>query len=246
MDPRCRPAPPSSRPSERIGSRPEHGSATPPCTPCSTTIWGSGRSPIGSGWPEEPCAASPAPPLSTKITAASRAGGGAGRAGGLAARLDSLAAEATSALDELRELARGIHPAILAEGGLRPALKTLARRCAIPVEQDVLVDRRLPEPIEIAAYYLVAEALTNVAKHAHASTIHVEVDTTEGDAGGVLRVCVRDDGRGGADLAGGSGLVGLQDRVEALGGRLRVQSAPGAGTTVRAELPLGPARAASG
>ena len=164
----------------------------------------------------------------------------------LAAHLDFLAAEATSALDELRELARGIHPAILAEGGLRPALKTLARRCTVPVALDVRVDRRLPEPIEIAAYYLVAEALTNAAKHAHASIVHVEVDTAEGDAGAVLRVCVRDDGRGGADLAGGSGLVGLKDRVEALGGRLWVQTAPGAGTTVRAELPLGPARAASG
>ena len=107
------------------------------------------------------------------------------------------------------------------------------------------VDRRLPEPIEIAAYYLVAEALTNAAKHAHASIVHVEADTADRDAGAVLRVLVRDDGRGGADLAGGSGLVGLKDRVEALGGRLWVQTAPGAGTTVRAELPLGPARAAS-
>ncbi|MCU1665039.1 MAG: serine/threonine protein kinase, partial [Pseudonocardia sp.] len=164
----------------------------------------------------------------------------------LAAQLDDLAAEATSALDELRELARGIHPALLAEGGLPPALKTLARRCTVRVEQDVRVDRRLPEPIEIAAYYLVAEALTNAAKHAHASIVHVEADTADCDAGDVLRVCVRADGRGGADLAGGSGLVGLKDRVEALGGRLWVQSAPGAGTTVRAELPLGPARAASG
>jgi signal transduction histidine kinase len=110
----------------------------------------------------------------------------------------------------------------------------------------VRVDRRLPEPIEVAAYYLVAEALTNAAKHAHASVVHVDADTAEGDAGAVLRVCVRDDGRGGADLAGGSGLVGLKDRLEALGGRLGVQTAPGAGTTVRAELPLGPARAASG
>jgi signal transduction histidine kinase len=164
----------------------------------------------------------------------------------LAAQLDDLAAEATSALDELRELARGIHPAVLAEGGLPPALKTLARRCTVRVELAVRVDRRLPEPIEVAAYYLVAEALTNAAKHAHASVVHVDADTAEGDAGAVLRVCVRDDGRGGADLAGGSGLVGLKDRLEALGGRLGVQTAPGAGTTVRAELPLGPARAASG
>ncbi len=161
----------------------------------------------------------------------------------LAAQLDNLAAGLTGALDELRELARGIHPAILAEGGLPPALKTLARRSAVRVELDVRVDR-LPEQIEIAAYYLVAEALTNAAKHAHASVVHVAVDTTDGDA--VLRVCVRDDGRGGADLAGGSGLVGLKDRVEALGGRLGVQTALGAGTTVHAEFPLGPARAVAG
>jgi signal transduction histidine kinase len=166
-------------------------------------------------------------------------------AGELQTSLGDLAAEVTSALDELRELARGIHPAILAEGGLRPALKGLARRSAVPVELDVRVDRRLPEPIEIAAYYLVAEALTNVAKHAHASVVHVEAATAHG-AGDLLRVSVRDDGRGGADLAGGSGLVGLKDRMEALGGRLSVQSAPGAGTTVAAELPLGAARAASG
>ncbi|WP_343984522.1 AAA family ATPase [Pseudonocardia aurantiaca] len=177
----------------------------------------------------------------------------------LVAELNSLAAEATSALDELRELARGIHPAILAEGGLRPALKTLARRGTVPVRLDARVDGRLPEPIEVAAYYMVAEALTNVAKHAHASVVHVEVDTVEvdtvevdtaagdsvsGDA--VLRVCVRDDGRGGATFAGGSGLVGLKDRVEALGGRIRVQSAPGDGTAVQVELPLGTARPGSG
>jgi signal transduction histidine kinase/predicted ATPase len=162
--------------------------------------------------------------------------------GELGAELDLAVEEATGAVEELRELARGIHPAILAEGGLPPALKTLARRCTVPVELDVRVDRRPPEPIEIAAYYLVAEALTNAAKHAHASTVHVQVDTTDS----VLRVCVRDDGRGGADLAGGSGLVGLNDRVEALGGRLWLHTAPGAGTTIRAELPLGPARAISG
>ena len=158
----------------------------------------------------------------------------------LAARLDELAAEATSTLDELRELARGIHPAILVEGGLPPALKALARRATIPVRLDVRTDRRLPEPIEIAGYYLVAEALTNAAKHAHASTVDVQVNTVDaGDGTDALRVCVRDNGGGGADLSCGSGLVGLKDRVEALGGRLWVQSAPGAGTTVQAELPLG-------
>ena len=160
-------------------------------------------------------------------------------AGELAARLDSLVTEATSTLDELRELARGIHPVVLAEGGLAAALEVLARRSAVPVELDVRVVGRLPEQIEVAAYYLVSEALTNAAKHAHASVVHVEVDAVEVDEGdGVLRVHVRDDGRGGANPAGGSGLVGLKDRIEALGGRLWLQSTPGAGTTVQATLPL--------
>ncbi|GAA1224476.1 AAA family ATPase [Pseudonocardia alaniniphila] len=162
----------------------------------------------------------------------------------LQAQLADLAAQATIALDELREFARGIHPAILADGGLRPALKTLARRSPVPVELDVAVDRRLPDQIEIAVYYLVAEALTNTAKHAHASVVHVEVNTAHD--GDLLQVWVRDDGRGSADLSGGTGLVGLRDRAEALGGRLSVQSAPGAGTTVQAELPLSSARAESG
>jgi signal transduction histidine kinase len=163
---------------------------------------------------------------------------------GLAAGLDDLIVELTGALDELRELARGIHPAILAEGGLPPALKALARRCTVPVELDVRVDSRPSEPIEIAVYYLVSEALTNAAKHARASAVRVEVGTD--DASASLRVRVRDDGRGGADFAGGSGLVGLKDRVEALGGRLAVQSAPSTGTTVRAELPFDPAPATDG
>jgi GAF domain-containing protein len=154
----------------------------------------------------------------------------------LKAHLDEVAAEVVSTLDELRELARGIHPSVLAKGGLHPALNTLARRSSVPVDLQMRIDRRLPEQIEIATYYVVSEALTNAAKHAHASNVHVEVDTDEADA--VLRVQVRDDGRGGADLSGGTGLVGLKDRIEALSGRLSVQTAPGAGTTVRAELPL--------
>ena len=163
----------------------------------------------------------------------------------LAAQLDDLAAEAASTLDEVRELARGIHPAMLVEGGLPSALKAFTRRCTIPVRLDVRADRRLPEPIEVAAYYVVAEALTNAVKHAHASTIAVQVDTAvAGDGTDALRVCVRDDGDGGADLSGGSGLVGLKDRVEALGGRLWVQSPRGAGTTVQAQLPLTPAQPA--
>jgi signal transduction histidine kinase len=137
-------------------------------------------------------------------------------------------------LDELREIARGIHPAALAEGGLQPALKTLARRSAVPVRLDVAVERRLPESIELAAYYVVSEALTNTAKHAHATVADVRLAAGEG----VLRVWVRDDGRGGADLAGGTGLVGVKDRVEALGGNISVHSPPGAGTTVEIAFPL--------
>jgi signal transduction histidine kinase len=155
-------------------------------------------------------------------------------AGELAAQLDDVAAGLTDVLDDLREIARGLHPAALAEGGLRSALKTLARRSAVPVRLAVGVDGRLPEPIEIAAYYVVAEALTNTAKHASATVADVQV--TAGD--GVLRVRVRDDGRGGADLTRGSGLVGLTDRVEALGGHITLHSPTGAGTTVEIALPL--------
>jgi signal transduction histidine kinase len=155
-------------------------------------------------------------------------------AGELSLQLDEVVAELNGALDELREIASGLHPAVLAEGGLRPALKTLARRSAVPVNLDVTLDGRLPEQIELAAYYVVAEALTNTAKHADASGVDVTVTVSEG----VLRVAVRDDGRGGADLTAGSGLVGLTDRAEALGGRLWVKSPPGAGTTVQVMLPL--------
>ncbi|MCW2783301.1 MAG: histidine kinase, partial [Marmoricola sp.] len=152
----------------------------------------------------------------------------------LAARLDPVADGLTGVLDELREIARGIHPAALAEGGLRSALKTLARRSAVPVRLDVQADARAPEPIELAAYYVVSEALTNTAKHAHATVADVRMAVGEG----VLRVCVRDDGRGGADLTRGTGLVGLKDRVEALGGRISLYSPPGGGTTVEIALPL--------
>jgi signal transduction histidine kinase len=139
-----------------------------------------------------------------------------------------------STLDELREIARGIHPAILAQGGLGPALKTLARRCSVPVELQVTVESRLSESVEVATYYVVAEALTNAAKHADAALIRV----TGQVRGGVLQVRVQDDGRGGAAPAGGSGLVGLVDRVEALGGTLVLTSPPGAGTSVELTLPL--------
>jgi signal transduction histidine kinase len=152
----------------------------------------------------------------------------------LATQMDLMAEELTGALDELREIARGIHPAALAEGGLRPALKALARRFAVPVRLDVGVDERLPEPIELAAYYVVAEALTNTAKHADASVVDVRAESGEG----ILQILVRDNGRGGADIARGTGLIGLTDRVEALGGRLSLYSPPGVGTTMQVALPL--------
>ncbi|WP_432827011.1 AAA family ATPase [Dactylosporangium sp. CA-092794] len=157
----------------------------------------------------------------------------------LRARLDHAAVAATNALDELRETARGIHPAILTNSGLAAALRALARRSPVPVELDIRAQARLPERVEVSAYYLVAEALTNAAKHAHASavTVTVETDVTV-PAHAVLRVGVRDDGVGGADFARGTGLVGLKDRVEALGGRVLLHSPPGAGTSLLAELPL--------
>jgi signal transduction histidine kinase len=152
----------------------------------------------------------------------------------LAGELDRVAAGMTSALDELREIARGIHPAILAEGGLAAALKTLARRSSVPVELGVRTTGRLPGRVEVTAYYVVSEALTNTAKHANASAVHVSV----GPVDGIVRLSVRDDGIGGADPTRGSGLVGLKDRVEATGGTLIVQSRPGEGTRLLDELPV--------
>jgi PAS domain S-box-containing protein len=140
----------------------------------------------------------------------------------------------TSALDEVREIARGIHPAILSEGGLEPALRVLARRSAVPVELDLRAKQRLPQPIEVAAYYVVSEALTNVAKYAQASIVNVELDTHDA----ILQLAIHDDGIGGADATQGSGLVGLSDRIEAVGGTLTVSSQPGDGTHIRAEIPL--------
>ena len=143
--------------------------------------------------------------------------------------------ELQEALHELRELARGIHPAILTDGGLTSALRTLAERTPITVS-IVATERRLPPAVETAAYFIVSEALANVVKHARASRVSVAVGA---DANHVV-VDVEDDGVGGADAALGSGLRGLQDRVHALGGRLSVESGPGTpGTQVRAELPCG-------
>jgi signal transduction histidine kinase len=140
---------------------------------------------------------------------------------------------------ELQEISRGVPPGILAEGGLPTALQKLARRSPVPVQLEVAITDALPESIQVATYYLVAEALTNAAKHADATTVEVHLDTGGTDTGDpVLRVWVADDGRGGADPHSGSGLVGLNDRLQTLGGRLWLHSPPGAGTTIRAELPL--------
>jgi GAF domain-containing protein len=152
----------------------------------------------------------------------------------LSAELNDLDAELNEALDELRELAHGLHPTVLARSGLRSALKSLARRCPVPVRLTVAVDRRPPEHVELAAYYVVAEALTNVTKHARASVVEIEVSTDDN----ALRARIFDDGRGGANPAAGTGLLGLIDRIEALGGRISLHSPPGAGTAVQISLPL--------
>jgi len=152
----------------------------------------------------------------------------------LRAQLAGVADGLTGALEELRELSRGIHPAILSEGGLGPALKALARRSVLPVELEVDVGARLPEPVEVAGYYVVSEALANAAKHAHASVAQVEARARDGR----LHLSVRDDGVGGATLGGGSGLVGLADRVAALGGTIKVHSPAGQGTTLQIDLPI--------
>ena len=153
----------------------------------------------------------------------------------LRAQLDGVADGLAGALDDLRELTRGIHPAILSEGGLRPALKALARRSMVPVELDVDVQARLPEPVEVAAYYVVSEALANTAKHAQASVAWVDVRADDGS----LHLSVRDDGVGGATPGRGSGLIGLTDRVEALGGTIALHSPAGKGTSLQVDLPIG-------
>jgi signal transduction histidine kinase len=141
--------------------------------------------------------------------------------------------ELAASLSELRELAHGIHPAVLTDRGLGPALESLAARSSLPVDVAVAVERRPDAAVEVAAYYFVSEALTNAAKHACATRVTVRAFV----AGTRLVVVVTDDGAGGADVSGGSGLRGLADRIEALGGTLRVASVPGAGTSLRAAIP---------
>ena len=152
----------------------------------------------------------------------------------LRAEVARAADELTVVLEELREISRGIHPAILTEGGLAPALKALARRSAMPVEIEVRCERRFAEGVEAAAYYVVSEALTNAAKHAAASRVQIALRLENS----TLYLSIRDDGVGGADPTRGSGLIGLRDRVEALGGRIEVASPPGSGTRLQVEIPL--------
>ena len=142
-------------------------------------------------------------------------------------------AELDQALGELRELARGIHPAVLTERGLATALHALAERAPIPIELTQIPEARLPGSVEAAIYYVVAEAITNVAKYAQATRATVEVERSNGFATAV----VTDDGVGGAEPVPGSGLAGLADRVEALGGRLQIDSPAGRGTQLSAEIP---------
>jgi signal transduction histidine kinase len=134
---------------------------------------------------------------------------------------------------ELQEISRGLHPAILSRGGLTAALKVLARRSAVPVDLDVAIEQRLPESVEVAAYYVVAEALANAAKHAQACEVQVRARVTPE----ALSLSICDDGIGGADSRKGSGLIGLRDRIEVLGGRMQVASPPGGGTALDITIP---------
>ena len=153
---------------------------------------------------------------------------------GLREELGRLARGTAEILEELREISRGIHPAVLSLGGLGLALKALARRSPVPVKLDVRVQARLPERAEVAAYFVVSEALANVAKHARASVVEVQVEVRDG----ALAVSISDDGIGGADPSRGSGLIGLTDRVEASGGTISISSHAGAGTQITAQLPI--------
>ncbi|GAB3963460.1 hypothetical protein GCM10029978_021340 [Actinoallomurus acanthiterrae] len=149
-------------------------------------------------------------------------------------RLSHAAQGLTSAVSELQEISRGLHPAILSKGGIGSAVKALARRSSVPVELDVTVDRHLPERIEVAVYYVVSEALTNAAKHAQASAVWIALGVEDG----AVQLSIRDDGIGGAVPGGGSGLIGLSDRVETLGGRLEVTSTAGHGTLLLVRIPI--------
>jgi signal transduction histidine kinase len=148
--------------------------------------------------------------------------------------VDGIAKRLDVALGELRELARGIHPAILTQSGLSVAVGALAERATLPVEIEMDVDRRLPAPVEAAAYFLIAEALTNVSRYARATGARVQIEVDGDD----LVVTVTDDGVGGVDVAAGSGLRGLQDRLATVDGSLEIDSTPGEGTRVTGRIPV--------
>jgi signal transduction histidine kinase len=152
----------------------------------------------------------------------------------LQGQLAQIVQDVGAALNDLQEVSRGIHPAILSRGGLGPALRALARRSALPAELDLRTDRRLPDQVEVAIYYVTSEALTNAAKHACASVVHVDLEADDA----TVQLSIRDDGVGGADPARGSGLVGLSDRIEALGGTITVASPTGGGTSLVVRIPL--------
>jgi signal transduction histidine kinase len=165
--------------------------------------------------------------------------------GKIPAGLDTLRSEVTrisegltTAVEDVRELSRGIHPSILTEGGLAPALKALGRRSAVRVKLEMGFEHRLPDQVEVAAYYTVSEALTNASKHANATRVWVSLRIDHD----TLRLSIRDDGVGGADANRGSGLTGLRDRIEALGGKIQIESPSGSGTLIEGEIPIaGPA-----
>jgi PAS domain S-box-containing protein len=150
------------------------------------------------------------------------------------AQLRQIGREIQAVLEDVRELSRGLHPGLLSQSGLRSSLKALARKSPVPVDVTVEVERRPPEAIEIAVYYVVSEALTNVAKYADASEATVTVTTSDS----AIHATIEDNGRGGAEASNGSGLIGLIDRVEALGGSFELDSPPSHGTRIEIELPL--------
>lgn len=152
----------------------------------------------------------------------------------LAEQCSRIAQGFADVVEELREISRGLHPAILERGGLGPALRALARRAGMPVKLTIEVRGRLPERVEAAAYYVMSEALTNAVKHARASVVEVDVSVADE----VLRLLIQDDGTGGADPSRGSGLIGLSDRVEAAGGKIEITSPPGGGTSLLVTIPL--------
>jgi signal transduction histidine kinase len=154
----------------------------------------------------------------------------------LKTQLSQVVSGLTDISTDLQEISRGIHPAILSKGGLGPALKTLGRRCPVAVSLDLKIDRHLPDSVEVGAYYIVAEALTNTAKHSRASQVDVCAEAKDGN----LYLSIRDDGIGGAEFAKGSGLIGLKDRAEALRGRMRIESSAGNGTSLHITIPLDP------